>query len=585
MTPAGVPLRNSLAALPRALWAIVTTAVRTFVWGTLRAGAIDFRPLSRALRAITICGLLLIAGFLFSILFNNLLRTGGPLEPLAVESSATRGLLVPPAAVPLTLVVLTLAWGYALTGALHVRGLARWLVFLLYVLYGILPLAPVLLYASNLGEARWLWLAPIGLVAIAFLVLPRRPLPLPIVFSLMLALHAMLMMLALAESVRAQILSDGQLRASDLVTAILQTGLILIAPFLFVAGLGWVDFALEVSGWLAKAVRQHATTAIVGLLLIVLLGARLLAAAGGGMDDRQWAASLGASVFCAGLGVIALWRRRLSAGGAVPRRLIVTLILVVLLAQIALSAVIQVSVFVVSLDPLSPAGVAAFDSLSASVEFVGDLETQFRALYMTGIGLLVAWIAGRRGHPTVATYGLIFAWRSGLAWLMESGRPLYGIRFTHADVEPVLLLVFAGVTLFWLVRRGLTGERATSLLALALLMAVLNETGFLDNPFSPLFGFAGVFFLVFGILWSVLTAGGQLTNRSSPGFPRAGRLLLYVGYVLFSVSVAHWYLVSHNLPAQIVQGDFNFTGFRVFGLPLAYLALVEGGRSWMNEEA
>ena len=169
--------------------------------------------------------------------------------------------------------------------------------------------------------------------------------------------------------------------------------------------------------------------------------------------------------------------------------------------------------------------------------------------------------------------------------MTSAERPLYALRYTYAEVDTIMLLVFTGLTLLWLARRRFTGSLALRLLALALLMAVLNQTAFLDNPFSPLFGFAGVFFLVFGIMWSVLTAGGQFANTNSPGFPRASRLLLYIGYVLLSVSVAHWYLVSHNIDLQIVQSNYNFAGFRTFGLPLAFLALVEGGRRLVEEQA
>jgi hypothetical protein len=92
-------------------------------------------------------------------------------------------------------------------------------------------------------------------------------------------------------------------------------------------------------------------------------------------------------------------------------------------------------------------------------------------------------------------------------------------------------------------------------------------------------------FLVFGIVWNILTAGGQFVNQSSPGLPRDSRLLLYVGYVLLSVSVAHWYLVSHNIVVQIVQGDINVLGFLVLGLPLAYLTLVEGGERLLGADS
>ena len=89
----------------------------------------------------------------------------------------------------------------------------------------------------------------------------------------------------------------------------------------------------------------------------------------------------------------------------------------------------------------------------------------------------------------------------------------------------------------------------------------------MDNPFSPLFGFAGVFFLVFGIMWSVVTGGGQFVHGDSSGLPRASRLLLYLGYVLLSVSVAHWYIISHNVVEQTIQHDFTLGAIAFTGCP------------------
>ena len=56
------------------------------------------------------------------------------------------------------------------------------------------------------------------------------------------------------------------------------------------------------------------------------------------------------------------------------------------------------------------------------------------------------------------------------------------------------------------------------LLVVTVLSALLNETDFLRNPFSPLFRLAGISFLAFGILWGVLTAGGRYTNAEMPIF-------------------------------------------------------------------
>jgi len=119
---------------------------------------------------------------------------------------------------------------------------------------------------------------------------------------------------------------------------------------------------------------------------------------------------------------------------------------------------------------------------------MSELEHQHRPLLLACAGLLLARVAWRRRAATLAAYAMILAWSQALVWLTRAGRPLAALQFTYADVDTLGLLALTALTLIWLGRRRLTGERALRLLGLALLMALLNQTAFLDNPFSPLFG-------------------------------------------------------------------------------------------------
>ncbi|HYN90130.1 MAG TPA: hypothetical protein VER55_16465 [Ardenticatenaceae bacterium] len=75
----------------------------------------------------------------------------------------------------------------------------------------------------------------------------------------------------------------------------------------------------------------------------------------------------------------------------------------------------------------------------------------------------------------------------------------------------------------------------------------------------------------------------RLRDTGTPGFPRNSRLLLYVGYVLLTVCIMHWYLVSHHIELQTPQTSRTFAAFRLFGLPLDYLVLVDGGERLLLE--
>lgn len=580
------PSRRAVRTVLLTLWQIVTTASHTFVWNSVLEGRIDVRPLSRAMRLIAIGGQVLIAGFLLSLLFNEALRVNGPLELLVLEADETRSLLVPSVAIPLTMAALALGWGYVLAGALRVRWWLRAVIGALYLGFAALPLAPMQLGGLAFGVVPWWSALSLLLIGLALLVLPLVPARPVGEWCLMAWLNGCYFCGSVAHMAYIQVLSGGEFRVSSLASGLALSGLLLIAPFLYLAGLGWVDFALDLAGWSARAVRRHAPAWLGATLLLAFLAYRIVADGGAllgaarGADSRL--ALAGAALFCGGLALVGAWRRRQGPGAPVPRALIVGLLLLPILLQGLVYFGLSLAVFGPLLDSLAPAAHRRLDQAVAAAQRTSELLVQLRPLLIAGACLGVAAVAARRGHASAAAYALILAWHQALAWLTAAGRPLQGLRYAYAEVDRLVTLGLAGLALYWLARRQLSAERAVRLLGLAMLMALVNQTDFLDNPFSPLFGFAGVFFLVFGIVWNILGAGG-FANQETPGMPRASRLMLYLGYVLISVGVAHWYLVSHNLVQQAAQAAFTTNGFLIFGLPLAYLALVERGAPLLAE--
>lgn len=207
------------------------------------------------------------------------------------------------------------------------------------------------------------------------------------------------------------------------------------------------------------------------------------------------------------------------------------------------------------------------------------------SLLVAACGALIAVFAARRSRPSLAAFGAIVAWSQVLAALTKPSRPLAGLAFTYSEVDLLLLLGLAAITIWWAARRKLTQGRSALLLGLAVLGWVLHQTEFLDNPFAPILGGNALALLVVGLLWSVLTAGGRFANADSPGFPRASRILLYLGYIMLALSLATWYILSHSFEDQLTQSLYSGQGFSAFGLALLYLALVETGAPRRHEEA
>lgn len=142
-----------------------------------------------------------------------------------------------------------------------------------------------------------------------------------------------------------------------------------------------------------------------------------------------------------------------------------------------------------------------------------------------------------------------------------------------SGLEPVdfwWVVIFSAVACFWLVQGRLTEERARRLLLLVLITLLMRQTGFIEDPFSPFLGFTGVGMIALGIVWDALTIGFW-ANNDSRGLPRVSRILLYLGYVLFSIAVLNWSVASHDISqVDFFTGQAALGGFSLFGKPLIY---------------
>ena len=76
--------------------------------------------------------------------------------------------------------------------------------------------------------------------------------------------------------------------------------------------------------------------------------------------------------------------------------------------------------------------------------------------------------------------------------------------------------------------------------------------------------------IALGLVWDALTIGFW-ANSDSPGLPRVSRILLYLGYILFSLAVLNWSVATHDiLQIDFFAGQAALGGFGLFGKPLIY---------------
>jgi hypothetical protein len=584
------PGRIPWAALIGLLWAISFGALRDYVWADLREGLVRLHGLTRAVRFQVVLGFLLLLAAVGLLLFNDVLRLRFDLSPASLDIPG-RGNLIPSVLLPVTLLLMALAWSYALAGALRIHPAMGSIPLLLY-----LSTAAGALVSAGDPSAPFVWAgwAALGLVVVMFVTPPLRRLPADIALVILLALVGVQYGLVQTEILLQDRISGIKLGQINLESSI-QSMQSLALPFLLLVGMDIARFTQQASTWVVLVVRRRLPVALVYGALIGLWGwlayeqATTLRTA---IADNGARATLFA--YLGGLGTLAgvtlVWlvveglarrgRNRVRPGelGEQAEKVVLWVVLARMLTVLIAFGLFQLQ---------GTVGTAAYlaagptqNVLLITMALIGLVANWAAAVYdvwlwITAAGALVIGIILAWRRPDWEAAGLyVAAYGATELWLRltDTGAPLAWLAWSNqTQVQGWLLLPVALAALAWIARRALTPARAGGLLFLLMVLALLKQTAFIENPFSPFFGFAGVGFIAFGIVWDALTAGSW-ANVETRALPRTGRIFLYIGYVLLTVALINWMLATHDLDATgRFTGDAALMGLTALGKPLLYL--------------
>ena len=358
----------------------------------------------------------------------------------------------------------------------------------------------------------------------------------------------------------------------------------IVMPLLLLIGVDIAIFTHQASGWVAGSLTERIPRGFPQAVLLAALAWRLhqgvselmgrLATSTPADEAIQYAGALGIP-----LAAFAVWalvgRRAEGEDGPTPDGVLEAAErwgFPMILAYIGVQLAGTVLVLFAQSIPMTPL-TAAIQAVAVSLTgLMNQALTTPWHLAVNAAALVGAVVLARRGRRSAALYLGIFGVMHLWFEATNPGRPLSTLGWRGAEPEDFWWTVlFSGVALLWLARGRLTAERATVLLGLVTMTWLLRQTELLDDPYSPLFfGYSGIGFLAFGILWDVLTAGSW-ANRDTGGLPRVSRVLMYVGYVLLTVTVVNWALTSHDLTSVgQFTGDTAMVGLERFGKPLLY---------------
>ncbi|HET7271880.1 MAG TPA: hypothetical protein VFI90_12420 [Rubrobacter sp.] len=553
--------------------------IRKLVVADLQDGVVRIGDLPRLTRSLVWIGFLLLFVGVGMLFFNEPLRKAFPLLPM-IGGTTGRGELVPFTLIPLTIFILSVAWGFMLAGALHARRVVRLAVLLLYVMVAGVWTAGT---TSSILGGLVAW-AALLFVPVFFFIRRRAKADPALEFGVFLVSISLTFGISQVYAIQAWRIS-GIPGVLANVPTMLYTFDLLVIPLLLFIGVDIAEFVHRTASWTSGLTEAWTSRRVLYVALFALLIWRLVSVfmqtadrVGRSSLAEQTAAYAGAFVIPFSVGAVWWLVRRYEGEGVSVERLLEVakkVAMPLIGAYLGLQAVEIVFTLLAGLLSLLFLGLGfgEMERLSGALEFSSGLIAQdanWQTLLAVVTILATFWFA-RRGRRTLALYLGILGTDALWIQLTNPGRPLSFLGWS--GLEPVdfwWVVTFSAVAFFWLVRGRLTEERARRLLLLVLITLLMRQTGFIEDPFSPFLGFTGVGMIALGIVWDALTIGFW-ANNDSRGLPRVSRILLYLGYVLFSIAVLNWSVASHDISqVDFFTGQAALGGFSLFGKPLIY---------------
>jgi hypothetical protein len=573
------------------LWEIPAGAFRKFIWKDLRVGMVDLKGLPRSTQAIARLGFLVLGVLILLILFNNTLRSQFSLIPLLNSSSYApgRGVSLPGVLAPITQVFITLAWSYTLTGVLHSKLAIRISVLFVYMLGAlrqILWLA-IITFSMSIGGQDYAVLITEIIVVLAvplvFLLAAFMPPKPALEFVVLLIFITLTFFLPLVRGTlyynhTGEPLSQGFLQIS------ITNFTLLAIPFVLQIGFNIADFTQQVSSWLSETVAWVLPRRGLAAALFILLGWRIVMSTkeeierlrvnGLGEEILEYAGAFGVLI-CVGL----VW---LLVNQLSKSKLRDNISPEILTESAEKSSFVVIALFVFplllnylvsSMTSLVPLAFFQRGAMSLS-NFFNDnaISWQIAAGFFI---FLTSLEFSRRGKRGLGLYLGVMGLLSIYSDLTKPGYPLEAIGWRGTLPENswwLFIIVLAYIYL--LIKKSFTRQKLEDLFLMTFLLFLVRQSNFIEDPFSPFFGFMGVGFIAFGVIWSALTSGGW-ANKNTPALSRSGRIFLYLGYVIMTQTIINWMLATHELVwLDQLTGKGALAGFQRFGLPMIYSVFV-----------
>jgi hypothetical protein len=561
-----------LARRLRPIQTIVRPTYDELIGKGLRDGRLRLAGVQPAVRWLAMLGVSALLLIWTSVVLNDLWRNG-PLVSVGSPDILGRTTFVPLGLVPVTLIVLCLAWALFLTGALYAAWPIRLIGAFGFLVANASLSKPVSLeLRSSLPFVLGPTLSRVGYFVVPSIIVigallafkpaverRLRPLLFSLLFIGVLAFFGGHLITQIASehaglpAVFPTFLDNGLENVSRL-----------LAPNVALGVLGLVGFSHAVaSAAVVPAWRVSALTA--RLLLIGLLLFKLWIQVIRHLGD--WAASFDTFpgtwvvtvVAFALVGAAAWLMRKLprskesSTKAAEPMTylaafaIVIPLLLLMLFSATVLFVLVQFN-FQPALNWIDP------EALTKASQVLNVVV--WSVFLVAGVILLLR--SDRRREIGI---GLLII-GAGLPFFAAE---LFGTSLSLME-ELLDVLVTIAVGIYAAFRwSSLTTRRAIALAALVLFTWLVSTRFSWLGLVGKLLGLPAVFIVIVGVVLT-LAAGSAFASRNSKNLPRPARLLMWVGFLLISATILNWLLASHgnDLAARLSARTYGYVA-----LPLA----------------
>lgn len=552
---------DRLRAVGRPLWVSI-------VRDPVEEGHLRLKGMHPFVRWVAIVGIMLLSYLLVSVLFIDRWRANDLMFLDAIED---RPEFAPAGMVPVTLLAFAVAWLTMMWGALHSGAAVRIVAALGFLLINAgmgdaaafeasdalaLSLGPTVIKACYFGApgllvlsclvpgGRWRRARPLFLGATAVAVIG--------LFAGHLWVHV-----AFTEA-------GFEAQTASLLSSVIRDLEGLLTPLVFASGLLIIDFALDVGEGTGLAGRAIAGTVAKVLLvgvIVVKLWVEFLSHIPEWVDFAALrpSAVIRTLVSLVVLVVAIRWIRSLAESNRFKRNK---------------EALLYGSSFVLAIPTLISMLVVSFGlfmirQVDASAY---DLIRGFPSLAVSEWGRWIAAIGGiiagflllRLGAPARREIGagilLMGAWILPVQ-IAGAADWSWGFDYQLFDIG-VTVAVGAWVAYRW---RSLEAFEIVGLLAVVVFSWLVMSRGDFISFAGEWFGFPAVVVVVIGIALSAIM-DSVFTGRSSARLPQSGRSLMWIGYLIMSVTILHWLNAVHTVDRSDRLIDLSYF---YLGIPLA----------------